>query len=142
LTDGPADHRPVWSPDGQFLVYQTLDPAGGEALARVDLQGEQEPKLLARGTGPTFTPDGEWVVYAAKTRAGLRLWKMHPDGTGKRRLGSSPHEEADPAVSPDGRFVAFVSVQDERNRLVVRAMDGRGGDRPLITDGEGLRPVW
>ena len=140
LTPGPTDHRPAWSPDGSSLVYQALDASGNLVVMAIDAAGG-EPRLLGRGLAPVFTPDGEWIIYSAPTRAGNKLSKMHRDGSGKRALGRSPHEEHDPAVSPDGGFVAFVSLQGNRHRLVVRSIDG-SGDRPLIIDGEGLTPIW
>jgi Tol biopolymer transport system component len=141
ITDGPLDVAPDWSPDGSKIVFQTLDEQGREAIAVIEPEGEGGPRRLARGTAPVFTPDGEWIVYSALTREGWRIWKMHADGTGRRPVGRGGDEEGDPAVSPDGRFVAFVVLEDERRRIHVRRLDG-SGDRPLITDGEGLRPVW
>jgi Tol biopolymer transport system component len=66
---------------------------------------------------------------------------MRPDGTGRRPLGRSPFDEVDPAVSPDGRFVAYVSIQDDRPRLWVRSMDG-AGQRPLVQEEDALLPAW
>jgi Tol biopolymer transport system component len=141
VTPGPADHRPRWSPDGRLLVYEGAPRDGMPAIYGVDPAGGGEPQLLARGRSPVFTPDSQWVIYSARTRDGYRLWKMRPDGSGKLRLGSSPYEEHDPAVSPDGRFVVFVSSQDDRQKLMLRSIEGRG-DRPLVLDGDAIRPTW
>lgn len=141
VTPGPADVRPRWSPDGRMLVYQTAPPQGTPVIFAVDPSGEGEPRLLARGTAPVFTPDGQWIVYSARTRDGFRLWKMRPDGSGKLPLGSSRYEERDPAVSPDGRFVVFVSIREDRQRLMLRTIEGRG-DRPLVLEGDAIRPTW
>ena len=97
-----------------------------------------------RGRSPIFSPDGEWIVYSGLTTAGWRLWRMHPDGAGKRSLGSSGFEENDPAISPDGRYVAFTAMKDERtpvSRLFVRSFDGVA-DRQLVISGSGWLPVW
>jgi Tol biopolymer transport system component len=91
-----------------------------------------------------FSPDGEWIVYSGLTSQGWRLRRMRFDGAGKRSLGSSGFEENDPAFSPDGRYVVFAAMKDERtpvSRLFVRSVDGKA-DRQLVIAGSGLLPVW
>jgi Tol biopolymer transport system component len=69
---------------------------------------------------------------------------MRGDGTGKRALGNSGYQEADPAISPDGRFVVFSGSKTEFSpvtRLFVRPIDGVT-DRQLEFAGSGLLPVW
>jgi hypothetical protein len=143
VSPGPHDAMPEWSPDGKLLVYQTLGRDGRETIAVVDVdaEGEPAPRLLGRGRNPTFSPDGQWIVYSARTRGSWKLFLVHPNGLGKRALGSSSREEHDPAVSPDGRFVVYVADDDERQKLRVRSFDG-SGDRPLLLDGDGASPVW
>jgi Tol biopolymer transport system component len=142
VTPGPRDLRPRWSPDGRILVYEGVGSDGLWTIFAMDPMEPGEPRALARGGRyPVFTPDGEWVVYTARTRDGPRIWRMRPDGSGKLPVGSSPYDEHDPAVSPDGRFVAFVSMQDDRARLVVRRLEG-GGDRRIQLDGDAIRPTW
>lgn len=141
VTPGPADHRPAWSPDGAVLVYESIGRDGRSTIRAVDPSGSGEPRLLGRGSGPVFTPDGAWIVYSAPTRQGQRIWKMRPDGSGKHPVGRSAYEERDPAVSPDGRFVVFVTTRDDRHHLMVRTLEGRG-DRPLLLEGDGLHPTW
>src|SRR5690606_1332051 len=94
------------------------------------------------GGNPVFTPDGAWIVYVARTTRGHRLFRVRPDGTGRTPLGAGVQEENHPAVSPDGRYVAFVVTETtRRERIWVRRIDGTG-DRPLLTSGDGSVPVW
>lgn len=144
LTQGPTDSKPVVPAKGRFVVFEQRDAQGRSRIARLDLRDPAaEPQVLAMGQDPSVTPDGEWVVYAAPLRGDLRLWRMRPDGSAKQGIG--PHltgvMESDPHVSPDGRFVVFVSRELDRLRLLVRPLAG-GPTWPLITEGEGLEPVW
>lgn len=144
VTPGPTDWAPAWSPDGRQIVYVGALSGGGSGILSVRLVGERvtPPRVLARGgMDPTFTPDGEWIVYAAQTPRGFRIFRMRPDGTGKIAVGRGLHEERRPAVSPDGGFVAFVSMEAGRERLLVRRLDGSGGRR-LLEDGDGAFPAW
>lgn len=143
LTAGPGDYGPVWAPDGSAIVFQTYDDARREAIAVLD-PVEGEPRLVALGRDPTFTPDGAWIVYSQRFGKGYRLRRMRPDGTGKLGLGSAPEvvgDELHPAVSPDGRYVAYVARRVARRTLRIRRFDG-GGDRPVLDNGDGLVPVW
>ena len=140
LTRGPADGSPSWAPDGSLIVYDAASHTDRSRIMAIAPSGG-EPRMIARGRRPVFTPDGQWVVYSAKTRKGWRLRRMRPDGSGKMAFGDGPTDEHTPSVSPDGRFVAYVEEDGDRERLRVRAFDG-SGDRPLLSHGDGISPAW
>lgn len=143
VTDGPADGQPTWSPAGGRIAYVASDPQQGELLRWVD-PASGEGGVLTRGRSPVFTPDGEWIVYSARSPAGWKLWRMRADGSGKRNFGRSAFHENDPTVSPDGRFVVFAGTKQERSatsRLFVRPLDG-SPDRQIELSGSALLPVW
>lgn len=143
-TPGPRDLDPEWSAEAGVLVYQTEDAAGRAAIAAVSVEGGAtgEPRILGRGREPDLTPDGRWVVYSRETKRGWRLWRMRPDGSARRAVAETGQEQRYPAVSPDGRFVAYTVPEGARHPLWVRRLDGVGRARPLLTDGDGLRPEW
>jgi Tol biopolymer transport system component len=67
---------------------------------------------------------------------------MRPDGTARAPIGRGVREESSPAVSPDGRFVAFVAAEQAfRRQLYLRRFDG-SGERILFADGDADYPVW
>ncbi len=66
---------------------------------------------------------------------------IRPDGTGRAPVGQGSLDELRPAISPDGRYVVYVAGEDFRKRLYLRRFDGTG-DRILLADGDGERPVW
>lgn len=142
ISPGPADYDPLWAPDGEYLLFTALAEDGNPSIARVDPQRPEPPRILARDAQePVFTADGRWIVYSAEIRGGWRLWRMRPDGTGKSPIGQGLVDERHPAVSPNGRFVAYVAIEGAREHLRVRRFDG-SGDRPLLDAGDGASPVW
>ncbi len=145
ITDGPMDVEPAWSPDGKTLIYLAWDRNGIDMLRRLDLSGDEPVgRSVGRGRGPVFSPDGNWVVYSARTRAGFKLWKMHPDGSGRRALGRSGLQEYDPSISPDGKWVVYVGhnpASESGPQLLVKSIDGSNA-RQLSIEGSGLVPKW
>jgi Tol biopolymer transport system component len=141
LTSGPFDADPACAPHGSRVAFVTWQAGQGSLVATLDVAEEEGMRVVGRGLDPTFSPDGGWVVYSARTARGQRLWRVRPDGSGKLALGEGRTEERQPAVSPDGRFVAYVSVEDDRERLRVRRFDG-SADRLLIEGGDAAAPVW
>jgi Tol biopolymer transport system component len=141
VTAGPRDSWPIWSPDGSVLVYSSVDAQGNPEIRAIDPLAGGEPKLIARGLEPSFSPEGDFLVYTGKRKGRWAIWRVRPDGLGRYPIGSSRHNERDPSMSPDGRFVVYVAEKDEHQRLMVRPLDG-SGDRPLLIDGDGLLPVW
>ena len=99
-------------------------------------------RRLSPGQHPAFSHDGKWVAFAAPYQRELRIWRIRPDGTGRAPIGRGMRHEARPAISPDGRVVAYVAAEDApRRHLYLRRFDG-SGDRILFSDGDGEYPVW
>jgi len=98
-------------------------------------------KPLGRGRDPVFGAGGDWFVYSARVGDGWRLRRMRAAGGGRLAVGRGVRDEFEPAVSPDGRLVAYVSEDAGFDRLFVRRVDG-SGDRLLLPDGVVTRPVW
>lgn len=144
VTEGPVDLQPTWSPDGTRLVFTRHD----RKLGRSELRWVDPTSGMGGSLGPgrsaAFSPDGDWIVYSARTAEGWKLRRMHADGSGKRSLGRSGYQEDEPSVSPDGRYVVFSAKKDAKlpiSRLFVRAMDG-AADRQLELSGSAWLPTW
>src|SRR5262249_34856024 len=91
-----------------------------------------------------FTPDGKTLVLrttADKTGPDIGVMQLDGDRT-VRPLIQSPGTDANAAVSPDGRWLAYSSEVAGRPDIYVRPFPNiNGGTWQVTTDG-GARPVW
>ena len=61
-------------------------------------------------SGIAWAPDGT-IIYTTRLGAFQDLWSVKPDGTDNQQLTFNSKANFSPAVSPDGRFIVFVSTR-------------------------------
>jgi Tol biopolymer transport system component len=100
---------PRWSPDGKRIAYPTADPALGEDIWVIDVDGTNRTRLtsaLGAEFGPDWSPDGEQLTYVeASNPAQRNVMIMNADGTGVRPvkpLGNQFVPSWQPRWSPGG----------------------------------------
>jgi Tol biopolymer transport system component len=58
-----------WSPDGRYLLYNSIDPQSNADLWLLPMAGDRTPSVFLktpfRETYGAFSPDGRWVAYAS-----------------------------------------------------------------------------
>jgi eukaryotic-like serine/threonine-protein kinase len=113
-----------------------------EAHVNVWLVTNNEAKKITDGVGQyngvrglTWTPDGR-LVYVSRASGSQDLWIMDQTGKNKIQL-TTPETQADiyPAVSPDGRYIVFVSPRSGNSHLY--RLDVQSGDQLQMTQGTG-----
>jgi Tol biopolymer transport system component len=134
LTTDPAeDHSPVWSPDARFIAFLRQLSAIKAAIVLIPQRGGKERVLgesdvttLSPLWGPylAWTPDSKWLVFTCtdSTTPVPGLFLLSVETLEKRRLTSSPHDgvaDSCPAVSPDGRTLAFTRSTGGRYDIYV-----------------------
>ena len=130
------------SPDGKTIAFEnefeiwTLDvPAGKPRKVVVDIEADSKENLVemlpskSKADGFDPTPDGDAV--AVEFHGELFLVPTDPELGEKRQLTSSPARDQRPAVSPDGRYVAYVS--DESREQEFWLFDRQSGARRKLT---------
>jgi Tol biopolymer transport system component/tRNA A-37 threonylcarbamoyl transferase component Bud32 len=147
-TDGAVNERPEWSRDGTRLIYrsdrgklpaiwwQPADPGGkAEPLVTSDRHSYYEAVL---------TPDDKAVVLqvddAGANQADV-VWRAVGGDTTDRVIAGSSFVEAQPRLSSDGKWVAFVSDASGVPQVVVQPFPGPGAQAQVSVSG-GTEPVW
>ena len=145
LGAGPERH-PTLSDDGNTLVYSaTLE---NPDIVVHDLRTGLESRFGGSRDDeiPAFLPDLSGVVFVSDRSDGYRLW-IQPITAGRAvgesaKLTDQPGSAANPAVSPDGRWVAYYRVlEGERDIWVAPVV---GGPAQMFTQNPAtdVQPAW
>ncbi len=57
----------------------------------------------------SFSSDGKWIVFTSQREGTADIYRVHPDGSGLKRLVADPAFDDQGSLSPNGKFLAFVS---------------------------------
>ena len=145
LTFDPADDlNPVWSPDGSRIAFVSTRKGNRDLyMKRADGSGSDE-LLLASGevkTLGTWSRDGQSIIFAQ----GEGIWMLRVDGDRKPVSIFSglpnPGNAQQPQLSPNGRWIAYVSAESGGSEVYVQSFPATGG-RWQISTGGGTEPRW
>jgi serine/threonine-protein kinase len=150
LTGAEGYQYPLWTPDGRYIVFR-----GKEGVFWMRADGASESRLLIQSTVSeypwSFTADGSRLAIqeldvahgsdynvltvpvtedAQGLRAGPRVPFLH-----------SPAREGHPAISPDGRWIAYFSDASGTRQIFVRAFPDNGSQWQVSNAG-GVYPTW
>ena len=148
LTFDPAvEQRPAWTLDGRRVVFGS--DRGGEAsnLFWKAADGTGEAERLT--TSPNdqrahFWVDGKTLVFEEgdpETRQDLHLLSLEGEPT-SRPLLKTQFTEDRPALSPDGRWIAYRSNESRQSEIYVRPFPNVEEGKWLISRDGGISPVW
>ena len=144
-----SNNNPSWTSDANQVAF-TSARAGNRGLfwQRVDNQAGQEAVFPRGEFGgqvgfSTWLRDGKTVIFdAASPRTGSDLWAVQLDGARvPKPLLKTAFGEWHPSVSPDGRWLAYVSDESGREEIYLQPYPGPGGKTRISSDG-GTGPMW
>ncbi len=144
-----TDNVPMWTPDGEHLVFASMREGTGRFSffqKRADGTGTAEKLLTSEGDGffrPWgWTPDGTRMIfdYGIPPALDIGVLTLGGDEAWEPLLHSEANEAA-PALSPDGQWIAYSSDQTGQCEIYVQRFPDLGDRRPISTNG-GAAAIW
>jgi serine/threonine-protein kinase len=148
LTFGGQDRRPFWSPDGRTVAYVRDSNNTSAVYARLaDGGGQDRPlvrldRLIQEGE---WSRDGRWILVRTdngQAGAGDIVAVRTSGDTAPVPVAAGPFTELHPALSPDGRWLAYTSNESGINEVYVRPFPDAQGGRWQVSNGGGSEPRW
>jgi serine/threonine-protein kinase len=143
-----SNYAPLWTPDGRALIFTStrnrtqrlvVQPLDTDAPAESLV--ESENRLIAGA----WTPGGDALIYVDSPPTEYSEIKLVRRKGDRRpeplvRIGSDGTADW-PALSPDGRWLAFVSFETGAAEIYVQPFPGPGPRRQITAEG-GRHPIW
>jgi serine/threonine-protein kinase len=151
--DQQGNIEPIWTPDGQHIVYRSIRRA---ALWWVRADGVGEPQRLYSSSAPAiqataFSPDGRRLAFQEERDPSDSLDVSilpldvsdpdHPRPGAPQRLLSTSANETLAAFSPDGQWIAYSSDESGQSEVYVRR-DSEPAGKWQVSIGGGSLPMW
>jgi Tol biopolymer transport system component len=110
LTKGPNNNGfPSLAPDSTRVVYRTFG-SDGDGLRIMNLPtGAVTTLTTGYDNFPLWSPRGDLIMFSRIEDGDYDVFTIRPDGTGVRRLTSSPGNDAHMGWSADGERIVFTS---------------------------------
>jgi serine/threonine-protein kinase len=141
------DIRPRWTPDGRTVTF--LSNRGGDFdLYARRADGTGTDSLVLDLEAPIWealwSRDRQWIVMRTGTgdnRRDIVALRVGKD-TVPRPLLTAPYDEQVPALSPDGRWLAYLSNETGRWEVFVRPFPDVDAGKWQVSTAGGTSPVW
>ena len=131
---------PMWtfvSRDGRVLLFNNAT-TGTRNLWTMPLDRSASPRQITSVEGDnvmhaSLSPDNSHVAFVSRTTGNSDIWVQKVDGSDLRQLTTDEAADAWPVWSPDGDWIAFGSLRNDR--WETRRVPARGGASEKLTDG-------
>ncbi|MGE5361222.1 MAG: protein kinase domain-containing protein [Bacteroidales bacterium] len=143
LTTTLGDAAPLWSPDGTQLAFRSAR-GGVPGIYQVHADGSDQREIFANGfeAAPTaWWRDGSFILAETMDSTGAdQILRMPASGPAPREVRAWSTGE-DARLSPDQRWIAFVSREGGAREVFVRSA-GDAARTWQVSPAGGIEPRW
>ncbi len=144
--DQASDTYPVWSPDGESLIFASRRD-GTRAIYRKSVAGHSKVEMVYSADVDIFanswSPDGRYVAFEqAGAGTASDLWILDLEGGPSAEVFyQTEAEDGAGMFSPDGRWISYFSQESGRGEVYVTPFPGPGR-RWQVSDNSGTWSQW
>ncbi|WP_300436918.1 biopolymer transporter TolR [Christiangramia sp.] len=119
VTEETPSYWHGWAPNNEEVVYvATREGNPTYDIYKKSIHGGEEIALTDTGEGEhvdgcEYSPDGEYIYYNGSASGTMQIWRMKPDGSNKEQLTFDARNDWFPHISPDGKWIAYISFPAE-----------------------------
>ncbi len=148
LTFSGSSDRPAWAPDGQSVAY--LGTRQGKRSAWIRRADGSNEEQLVNKTAPkldeiSFAPDGSTLILRTQGTTGntrkLLISTLGSNST-PRPLVHTDFDNFSAILSPNGKWLAYVSNESRQDEVYVRPFPSVDSARWTISSNGGTEPLW
>jgi serine/threonine-protein kinase len=142
--DEGMDAFPLWTPDGKRVIFASNREGSYNIYWKAaDGTGETEPLLIRSNLAfmPTsISPDGNTLVLMTGTED-IGTISMEGDSEWTPLL-QAEYDEMRPRISPDGRWMAYMSDETGQFEIYIRPFPDVNSDKYPVSTSGGTDPIW
>jgi serine/threonine protein kinase len=141
------DIQPIWTPDGNRIVFFSTREEGGIYWKNADGTGEVEffSSVPDRFPFPwCFSKDGSTLITGElilPDRMDIGMLSMEGDHEHILLL-TEEYVEMQPKISPDGRWMAYTAMESDNWGVYVRPFPDVNKGKWQVSTGIGIGPLW
>lgn len=144
ITERTPSYFHGFSADSKEVLYVAQRDSAVYNIFKSSIDKPKEIELTFNSSGhvdgPEASPDGKYIYFNGSQTGTMHIYRMKPNGTGKEQLTFDEYNNWFPHISPDGKWIAFISFLPDIDpndhppykRVMLRLMPVSGGAPKVI----------